>query len=399
VLGGGGLDSPRYMKYPFPQSTNVLASGSMQSRKNAPNHLTKQPLLPGFLDSLEPRNRDLHAEVLRNAIPPVARRVVMPQLDTAEVKRVAESLTGFSARARELLAHFLVARGLSEPDRIHELLNLSLADIPRPSSVKNLAQAAQRLVRAIAGKESIGIVGDYDVDGVTSVAQLVRFLGRQGVSPSWHIPNRALDGYGISDRIVGKLLNDSCSLVLLVDHGTHSVQEVQALRRGGADVIILDHHQITGEVAPGLLVSPHQEGCGLHTSSPCASLLSWYLVWMCEEVRSGRRCDPPGCGLAGMGTIADVMPLSGVNRMVAVTALRELRDVRNVPLGLQQLALQLGVDLTSLSSSDIAFYLGPAINAAGRLDDAGQCVELLTTSDPLRARTIARSLHEINERR
>jgi single-stranded-DNA-specific exonuclease RecJ len=260
--------------------------------------------------------------------------------------------------------------------------------------MKNFDVAVKALVRAIKNGDKIGVNGDYDVDGTTAVAQAVKLLTQAGASHEWTIPHRERDGYGLSHRIAQQFIDSGCRLVLLFDHGSHNLKEIAALRSAGIQVLVFDHHVVGPELPDAIVVNPAQSGCGFFNYKPCASGLAFFLSQRVSEILN---LPAPDCGLAALGTIADMVPLVGPNRTIAYQGLRALRT--GSCRGVTHLAFQLSVSPGELSSVDVGFYVGPAINAAGRLDDARRCVELLTSADEAAIQKLASDLVATNEDR
>jgi single-stranded-DNA-specific exonuclease len=281
-------------------------------------------------------------------------------------------------------------RGFFPSPALTEFCNPSRDKLPSPAIIKGVELGTELFLSTLRKGDRIGIVGDYDVDGITATAQMVLFLEEHGGDSVWHIPVRATDGYGISPRIVEHLIQQRCSLVVLLDHGTTSHREVGILQAAGIRVIAIDHHQFGGQPAPNLLINPAQVGCPMGSHFPCASALTMFFLWHAAKRE-------PSLALAAVGTVADMVPLVGTNRIIAANGIQELRQ--NPSIGIRQLAFQLGVDIQSLRAEDIGFYLGPAINAAGRLADAREAVELLITRDEDHAARIARDLASLNSAR
>ena len=296
--------------------------------------------------------------------------------------------------APELVATILANRKIDARVDIESIMRPDRSPLPDPARLANFELAVAAIVGAIQRGEKIGINGDYDVDGTTAVAQTVRTLRGTDTPHEWEVPDRHTDGYGLSERIVQRFIGTGCKIVLLFDHGTHNHAEITKLRAHGIKVVVFDHHA-TGETLPdAIVVNPAQPGCGFGEYKPCASGLAFFLNHRLSEVLN---LPPPDCGLAALGTIADMVPLVGPNRTVTALGLHALQKGTN--LGVRHLAGQLGIYPGDLSSSDVAFYVAPAINAAGRIGNARRCVELLLGDGEEEVKKIARELVELNEKR
>ena len=296
--------------------------------------------------------------------------------------------------APELVATILAARKIDARVAIEEIVRPERSALPDPALLKNFEAAVTLILEGIQRGEKIGINGDYDVDGTTAVAQMVRTLRQTTTPHEWEIPDRHTDGYGLSDRIVQRFIATGCQTVLLFDHGSHNHAEIAKLRAHGIKVIVFDHHAVGADLPDAIVVNPAQPGCGFGSYKPCASGLSFFLNHRLSELL---RLPPPDCGLAALGTIADMVPLLGPNRTVTALGLRALQ--KNTNQGVRHLAAQLGLYPGDLSSTDVAFYVAPAINAAGRLGNARRCVELLIGDGEIELQRIARELVEQNDKR
>jgi single-stranded-DNA-specific exonuclease len=260
--------------------------------------------------------------------------------------------------------------------------------------MKNFERAVDQIVAAIKAGEKFGINGDFDVDGTTAVARMVRLFRDLKVPCEWEIPDRFADGYGLSERIVQRFMATGCQIVLLFDHGVRNQAEIAILRRHGIKVIVFDHHTVGDQLPDAVIVDPAQSGCGFSEYKPCASGLALFLHHRLSELLT---LPPPDGGLSALGTIADMVPLVGPNRTIAAMGLEALR--RGCNKGIWQLAAQLGRYPGTITSTDVAYHIGPAINAAGRLGSARRCVELMIGDDELELQKIARELVALNESR
>jgi single-stranded-DNA-specific exonuclease len=310
------------------------------------------------------------------------------------VKRLGREVGVTGDTAPELVATILVRRGYDARPDLQGIVRPDLEPLPDPARMKNFEDAAGIIAESIRRGHKIGINGDYDVDGVTAVAQTVRMLKTAGADFEWEIPDRATDGYGLSERIVEKFIQSGCKTVVLFDHGIHSHAEIATLRAHGIQVVVFDHHRPGANLPDAVVVDPAQDGCGFAEYHPCASGLAFFLNQRLAELLD---LPAPDCGLAGLGTIADMVPLIGPNRTLASNALHAVRS--NTNSGIRHLAAQLGIYAATITSADVAFYIAPAINAAGRLGNARMCVELLISSDEVETQRLARELVVLNKAR
>jgi len=308
-----------------------------------------------------------------------------------------------------VLAELLLRVGLLTEDETARFLQPTLAELGDPFLLANLEAAATRLREALARQEEIVVLGDYDVDGVSSTALLVSILRRFGANPRFIVPRRSEDGYGLSRSAIDRALEEGKpQLFIALDCGTNSHAEVSYLMEQGIDVLIVDHHR-SKEAATrqGLLINPHVHGGSDDEAwrNLCTVGLVFKLVHgLLKQLRSENH--PVAfeiklrdyLDLVALGTVADLVPLRGENRILARHGLRILRDTTRP--GLRALMDVAGVRRgQELVPVDISFRLGPRINASGRLADAALSVELLLSEDEAFCRETARQLDTFNRER
>jgi single-stranded-DNA-specific exonuclease len=267
-----------------------------------------------------------------------------------------------------------------------------------PEEIPGIVQAAERLIKAIASKERITLYGDYDVDGVSSLTILCRYLRAAGALVECFIPDRAAEGYGLSQAGVARCLRETLPcLVVAVDCGTNSRAEAEYLRRAGCDLAILDHHEPDAENASGLcdaLVNP-KLGPDFHYL--CSAGIVFKLCHAMQKLHPVEGLDlREYLDLVAIGTVADIVPLVGENRIFVRAGLRQL--ARSRWAGLHALLHVSGAS-APYNPSDIGFKIGPRINAAGRLGSATEALSLLLTDDPDTAGRIAAHLDQQNRER
>jgi single-stranded-DNA-specific exonuclease len=325
----------------------------------------------------------------------------------------ASEVEAFSKRAgvSRVLAELLLRAGRADPAAAGEFLQPSLAQLDDPLRLPHLAAAADRLRRAIASREQIVVLGDYDVDGVTSTTLLVSVLRRFGLNPRFVVPRRAADGYGLTRSAIDRALEPGRpDLFVALDCGTNSREETAYLRAQGIEVLVIDHHRATGgENADCLLLNPHVHGLPDAAGEAWRHLCTVGLVFkLCHGLLKQLRMDNHPVAfrirlrdhldLVALGTIADLVPLQGENRILARHGLRILRETQRP--GLRALMEVAGVrPEQDLVPSDVSFRLGPRINASGRLADAALSVELLLSDDPAFCAETARQLDAFNRER
>lgn len=322
----------------------------------------------------------------------------------------AESVAALarSLSTTEVVAELLVRAGVLEPGATR-FLQPTLAGLSDPFALTNLEFAVDRLIKAIAGKERVMILGDYDVDGVCSTTLLVCLLRRLGLNPNYIVPRRADEGYGLTKPSIERALEKGRpDLFVALDCGTNSSAEVAFLREQGVDVIIVDHHRSTEPpAADAILINPHVYPTP--GDDPWRYLCTVGLVFKLIHglLKKLRAANHPvalsivlreDLDLVAMGTIADLVPLHGENRIFARHGLRMLAETRRP--GLQALMRVSSIKPEQgVMPTDISFRLGPRINASGRLADAALSVDLLLSNDPDFCDQAARRLDDLNRER
>src|SRR5436190_3096718 len=299
----------------------------------------------------------------------------------------------------------LWARGYREPAQAERFLEPRLEYLPNPFELKGIEAAVSRLQRALAQGERVCVYGDYDVDGVTSTAMLVSVLRKLGGKVDFYVPHRLVEGYGLNVRALEKLAARGTRLVVSADCGVTAVAEIDAAARLGLDVVVIDHHTASQDLPRALaILNPHQPGCTFPGRELAAVGVAFHLLlalrkrlreagWFASRPEPNLR---EVLDLVALGTIADVVPLTGPNRVLVHFGLRELaRGARAGVLALKSVAQLAG----EVSAGDVAFKLGPRINAAGRRDDASVGVRLLLAEDLREARRLAEELDRANAER
>lgn len=302
-----------------------------------------------------------------------------------------------------LLGRLLINRGVADPARAASFLGARLDEHLRsPMLFRDMAAASARLADALQRGEQIGIYGDYDVDGVSGSALLVRFLRAVGArpDPAVYIPHRLRDGYGLNAAALERLAAAGVRVLVTVDCGAVSHAEIALAQSRGMDVIVCDHHQVAATRPPAFAVlNPIEPDAGFPFSGLCGTGVAFYLalgVRMRLRERGGvvpdlrRELD-----LVALGTLADMVPLVEENRVLVKYGLRELQNSTRPGVS----ALRRVAGVARLSSGAVGFRLAPRLNAGGRLDDAMRSVELLTTDDLARAEHLAVALDDENRAR
>lgn len=303
----------------------------------------------------------------------------------------------------DIVARVLAGRGI-DSDACLGFLDPTIRDLlPDPASLTDMEKAAERLARAVERRERVAIFGDYDVDGAASSALMKRFLGHYGIETEIYIPDRIFEGYGPNPDAMRELVGRGASLIVTVDCGTNSGPSIAAANEAGADVVVLDHHQVGGPLPDAVaVVNPNRDDDLSGQGHLCAAgVVFLTLVQTAKILRQrlgGTR--PPDLlamlDLVALATVCDVVPLSGVNRAFVVKGLIAARHMQNPGLAALQRVSRIGEPVNTFH---LGFLIGPRINAGGRIGDAALGARLLATDDPVEAREIAETLDRLNQER
>lgn len=305
----------------------------------------------------------------------------------------------------EGFANFLCNRGIDTPEKAQKFLQPSLQNMRDPNGLAGLEKAVERIQFAIEHGETVGIFGDYDVDGVTSTTLLWDFLEGLGVTVSATIPNRLLEGYGLSRAGVDRLKAAGSKLIITVDCGITAHEEVAYATSLGLDVLVVDHHTATADLPEAVsVINPHRLDCTHGSEHLCAVGVVFNLCvalrrTLREQGFFNHKPEPNLSDLldvVALGTVADVVPLVDENRLFVHYGLQAIR--KNLRPGMRAL-LDVAELKTALSASTLGFQLGPRLNAAGRLDDAMAGVRLLRSKNYAAAKSLAFELDQKNKER
>jgi single-stranded-DNA-specific exonuclease len=304
-----------------------------------------------------------------------------------------------------ITAHILVGRGIETPDDGRMFLTPSLSSMPDPFLLKGMQAAVDRLLRARAGGENVCIYGDYDVDGISGTALLVSFLRSVGLNCSYFIPNRFDDGYGLNEEALQLVIDAGATLIMSVDCGITALREALFCQQAGVDLIILDHHSPCETIPEATaVVNPLQPGCPypfkmLAGVGVAFNLLVALRSRMRQEGLFSAGNEPDlreWLDLVALGTIADVVPLVGQNRLYAFSGLKKLENSHRS--GISALKKVAGIKDT-VSCGQVGFRLAPRLNAAGRMESAVPGVDLLISANPEECAIIADELDAANAER
>ena len=296
-----------------------------------------------------------------------------------------------------LLSAVLAAREVSTPEESAVFLERERSLSHSPMLMKDMDKAVERISRALAAGEKMAVFGDYDVDGITATVLLVDYLRSRGADCAKYIPRRIEDGYGLGRDALRLLREKGVTLVITVDCGITGVEEARFAREIGMDLVITDHHECK-DVLPcaAAVVDPRRPDCPYPFKHLAGVGVALKLVLALGEQRE-EALFARYCALAAVGTVADVMQMTGENRTIVHRGLESIGSTDF--LGLQALLRETGLADRDVSSVQIGFVLAPRINAAGRMGEAELAADLLLTNDPARAECLARELCGLNRER
>lgn len=321
------------------------------------------------------------------------KRWVTAKLNLETVRSLARSC-GFTP----LAAAALCARGIDTPEAARAFLETDPAKLHDPMLLPDMAKARDTIRRAIEQGKKIAVFGDYDVDGVTSTCVMTRVLRSLGADVRHYIPDRLSEGYGLSMGAMDRLAQDGIGLIVTVDSGVSAFEEIARARELGMEVVVTDHHECREELPDANAVVNPKRADSIY---PFAELAGVGVAFKLASALAGdgqqRAVLEQYADLVALGTVADVMPLVGENRIIVAAGLRRMAETQNV--GLSMLLHESGQQGKRLTASTISFILAPRINAAGRLGHADMAAELFLTDDPRRAQTLAMALCEQNKQR
>jgi single-stranded-DNA-specific exonuclease len=295
-----------------------------------------------------------------------------------------------------VMAQVLINRSIRTPQEADFFLNPSILNLYDPMLMKGMKGAVARIRRAIQRKEKVMVYGDYDVDGISATALLTLVLKRLKADVSYYIPSRLDDGYGLNDKAVGLIRKKDINLLITVDCGITAIEQIKSLRGAGIDAIITDHHMPDAQLPDAqIILNPLQKGCpypdknlaGVGVAFKLAAgLLGKADDWLYQQL-----------DLVCLGTIADVVPLIGENRILVKNGLNELTHTKKQ--GLKALIEQSGLKGKDITSHYVGYILSPRINAAGRLGSPQTSLDLLLTGNRHKAEELAKTLCAENKNR
>lgn len=299
-----------------------------------------------------------------------------------------------------LLGQLLVNRGITDPEKASAFLAPKIDQLPDPFLFKDMGQAVDRLEKAIKDQEQVLVYGDYDVDGVTSVALFIRVLGR--LLPGkilYYIPKRLEEGYGLHLSSLERAASRGVKLVITVDCGITAIEESRYLKNNGIDLIITDHHEPQADLPEACaIINPKVPGSGYPFSQLAGVGVAFKLLQgLASRIPALKERLFKNLDLVAFGTVADIVPLLEENRIIVKYGLEQIRKQENI--GMQALIQTAGLGEREINTGHIGYLLAPRINAAGRMGNPSIGVKLFLTNDPVQALDLAKELEKENQRR
>jgi single-stranded-DNA-specific exonuclease len=305
-------------------------------------------------------------------------------------------------------AQILVNRGVWDVESARAFLRPHLNDLADPDLLPGMEAAVARIYEAAQNKEKMLVYGDYDVDGTSATALLVRFFRLAGLDVDYYVPHRIDEGYGLNLEAISDFKRRGITLMVTVDCGINAVSEAEHARNEGIDLIITDHHEPGDQIAPACAVIDPKLTGSLHPYKELSGVgVAFKLAWgVAKQFSDGQKMSEPfrqfllnSLGLVALGTVADVVPLTGENRILARFGLQTLGTASGP--GLLALIRCARIRSLRLTTKDVAFGLGPRLNAAGRMAEASLAIELMLTEDGARGEEIAQELerHNVDRRK
>jgi single-stranded-DNA-specific exonuclease len=317
------------------------------------------------------------------------KRWSIPEPDPEGARRLADAL-GVSP----IVGQVLLNRGMETPEQAASFCNPSVEMLHDPFLIKDMDLAVDRLKKAIDAREKVLVFGDYDVDGMSATAMFVKELDSLECPVYYYIPNRLLEGYGLSKEQVRKAAEEGVGLIVTVDNGISCHEEVLLATELGLDVIVCDHHEPEGELPAALaIINPKRAD----STYPFRNLSGAGVAFKLLTALLGRL--PENLDFVALGTVADIVPLVDENRILAAGGLEMIADEDKLPPGLSELIKVSGLEDKRIGSGNISFQLAPRLNAAGRLGVGRLGVQLLLTTSHDLGRRLARRLDEENRKR
>lgn len=318
---------------------------------------------------------------------------IIAETDTAS-SRILET----ELRIPHLASRVLAARGIRTRDQAEQYFDCDVCHMHDPMLMKDMDKAVAEIERAISAGERIAVYGDYDVDGVTSTCILIKYLRSRNADCIYYIPDRINEGYGLNAAAIKCLYDQGSRLVITVDSGITAIEEAEYARQLGMRLIITDHHECKDEYPDAVAVVNPRRPDGDYPFRELAGVgVAFKLICALEGPGSTERMLDRFSDIVAVGTIADVMPLVGENKIIVSRGLKALS--KTTDLGLRALMQKLGLDSRTITSNNVSFIMAPRINAAGRMGAASRAARLFLTEDHAEAAALAEELCELNRLR
>lgn len=331
----------------------------------------------------------------KNTIAPVNKTIGLKEQHLGKAEEIAKQVG-----LNKVTARILAARGFSANQKLDDFLKPTLKHgLPNPADMLNLSAACQLIQETVEKQDSIAICCDFDVDGLSGGAALKHFFESCAAKVKVFVPDRFTDGYGLNEQIVRKIAEADFKLLIAIDYGSTNHAELELAHQLGLKTIVIDHHLVPAQLPEvDVFINPQQKGCNFAEGTLCAAGLVWYLIAaLCSRwPKAVQHQAKSYLDLACLGTICDMVPLIGPNRVIAKRGL-ELLSISDRP-GLVALKNLAGIN-REVTCHDVAFGLGPRLNAAGRMVHGDMVIDLLTTNDSKIAEKKARSLNRLNQQR
>lgn len=287
----------------------------------------------------------------------------------------------------KIILDILICRGIDNAEAIEEFLAVKPKKTYDPFLLKDMKQACEEIVNSVEYNRKICIYGDYDADGVTSVAMLYQFIKSMGGDVSYYIPERIEEGYGLNKKAIEYIESQGNNLIITVDCGIVSADEVKFANDIGLDVIITDHHTAKSGVPDCIAINPKQQDCSYPFKNLAGCGVAFKLIQaICHREKLDRSLLKQALDLVAIGTIADVVPVVDENRTMIKYGLNQILKAERP--GITAIRRQLNQNLEKITGEDISFGIAPVINAAGRMSHADLGVKLLLSEDTAEAEKI-----------
>ncbi len=318
---------------------------------------------------------------------------VVPVPDSSSVRNLSEAL-----ELPPAIVKILLNRGFDSPEAVEKFLNPQLSDLQDPFLLHGMDIAMERVTKALLANERIVIYGDYDVDGITATSLLYIIFNKLGAQVDYFLPNRLVEGYGLSVDGINEAKKQGVDLIITVDTGVNAIDEVAYANSQGIDVIITDHHE-PREILPQAvaIINPKQEQCQFNEELSGVGVAFKFAQAVYKSLGQNETELYEHLDLVALGTAADIVPLVGENRVLTRFGIPQIS--RTTKPGLKSLTFVSGLMGKDISTGQVVFVLAPRINAIGRLGDAKEAIRLLSTRDEKVAQEVARKLDDDNRKR